>query len=387
MSQSETETEDNTLQEENGLDLLRYDAIHPSGDGEAAQLSNRSNKNHYGFHQRGPAASRYLTFSLGFSLLLVAGGGLILLFSLPSLIAFFPGLNILGIRLSVFEGYVFSVIGILLLVGPLFFNRFVSNAVKYERDLRIQAQKSSREAQLLQDILTHDVRNYNQVSKLSAELLAEEFKETAGSRELIEKLLESIDGSTLLVERAKMLGRVISDFDFDRRPVNVLSSIKRSMDLIIAATPDRTVNAVVKLDSEAVAPIATLDPAAHPVEVLADDLLEEVFANLFSNSLKYSKGEVFIGVEISAERPDKKLKRDCWKISISDTGNGIPDDLKDSLFSRYLEGAKGSGLGLSIVHALVVGRYFGRIEVGNRVGNDHTKGTLIEVTLPAAGVV
>jgi signal transduction histidine kinase len=328
--------------------------------------------------------SHYLTFSIAFSLLLIVGGALLVISSLPASIFPLSARDVVASTLPKAGGVVFVVIGVLLLISPLFFNRFVFDAIDYERALRIRAQKSTREAQLLQDILTHDVRNYNQVSKLSAELLAEEFKDNDSAKSLVVRLLDSIDGSTLLVERAKMLGRVISEESaLDRRPINVLQSIKRSMSLISASNPEKKITAVVKLGGNALAPLETLDVDSQTIDVSADDLIDEVFANLFSNSIKYTEGDVFIGIEISKEYV-KEVKKDCWKISISDTGKGIPDYLKDSLFSRYLEGAKGSGLGMSIVHALVVGCYGGKIQIANRVEKDHTKGTVIELFLPAS---
>jgi signal transduction histidine kinase len=328
--------------------------------------------------------SHHVGFSATLSVLLAAGGVLFLLAAFSQILSSSAPDFLTRFLTTTGERILFGVIGVFFLVSPLFLNRFVFDALNYERALRIEAQKSTREAQLLQDILTHDVRNYNQVSKLSAELLAEEFRVNRDAQSLIEKLLESIDGSTLLVERAKMLGKVISDYQLDRRPINVLSSIKRSMELILNAQPGKKVNAAIKLPSLPLGPIVRLDTEKESADVLADDLLDEVFANLFSNSIKYSAGdEVFIGIELKHEYDDQ-LKKPCWKILISDTGKGIPDELKRSLFSRYLDGAKGSGLGMSIVHALVVGRYGGRIQVEDRVEGDHSKGTLIKLFLPSA---
>lgn len=113
--------------------------------------------------------------------------------------------------------------------------------------------------------------------------------------------------------------------------------------------------------------------------VLADDLLDEVFTNILSNSVKFTEGaQVHIQVELKDEeepvKPENAVETSelenskksnqipleeatqgisrFWKISITDQGRGIPDELKDSLFMRYLGTAKGSGLGLSIVRAL-----------------------------------
>lgn len=70
-------------------------------------------------------------------------------------------------------------------------------------------------------------------------------------------------------------------------------------------------------------------------------------------------------------------------ITISDYGKGIPDSMKKELFERFYSKAKGGGLGLSIVRALVE-RYRGKIWVGDTVYNDHTKGVTFGMIFPAA---
>lgn len=324
-----------------------------------------------------------LTFSISYSVLLIIAGAFFILAALG--FALSGGSDILGPVIGSFsEQLIFGVLGVLLIVSPFFINSFVFQSLKHERELRIKAERSTREAQLLQDILAHDIRNYNQVSKMSAELIREELQGNITMDQLVTSLLTSIEGSTQLVERAKMLGRVISDKDLAFQPVNVLESIRQAIDLVTSANNDRKVNAVVKLDQVPVAPLSSVDPGQYSIEVLADNLIDEVFANLISNSVKYTEErEVFLAIEI-VKVYDKVLRRPCWKVSIADTGKGIPDNLKGALFSRYLEGAKGSGLGMSIVHALVVGRYGGRIQVRDRVEHDHTKGTLVELWIPSA---
>jgi len=283
-----------------------------------------------------------------------------------------------------YEFFLFIGAAIPLATGSYFLISYLIRSINAERKLRISAQKSAREAQLLQDILTHDIRNYNQVSKMSAELIRDELNGAKKSIEpLITTLINSIDGSTQLVERAKMLGKVFSEETRNEHPVNILLSIGRSKQLVERAFPDRRVNAVLKIDSAPIAPIDNLDAERQPVEVMADELVDEVFTNLFSNSVKYTEEhEAFIAIEIKRKEYVSSLKKDCCKIVIADAGRGIPDPMKSSLFSRYLKGAKGSGLGLSIVHALVVGRYGGKIDVKDRVESDYTKGAMIEIFIP-----
>lgn len=72
-----------------------------------------------------------------------------------------------------------------------------------------------------------------------------------------------------------------------------------------------------------------------------------------------------------------------WMITISDCGTGIPDSTKKELFERFYSKAKGEGLGLSIVRALVE-RYNGKIWVGDKVYKDCTKGTTFGMIFPAS---
>ena len=121
----------------------------------------------------------------------------------------------------------------------------------------------------------------------------------------------------------------------------------------------------------------------HPttINVIAEDLLEEIFINLFSNSVKYTySSEVRIDILI---RDYFICENKYWMITVSDHGKGIPDLMKKDLFERFYSKAKGTGLGLSIVKTLVE-RYKGKVWVGDRVYEDYTKGTAFGMIFPAA---
>jgi len=108
--------------------------------------------------------------------------------------------------------------------------------------------------------------------------------------------------------------------------------------------------------------------------IKADELVDEVFTNVFSNSTKYTDSNtVPLWIKIERDEP-------YFKVSISDDGIGIPVELKDKIFDRFVAGARGSGLGMSIIHALVVSRYNGKITV-----EDGTRGgSTIRIWLPIA---
>ena len=112
--------------------------------------------------------------------------------------------------------------------------------------------------------------------------------------------------------------------------------------------------------------------------VKADDLIFDLFSNILGNSVKYSGGTT-AEFDVSIANGHS-----AWTVRVEDRGIGIPDDKKESVFSKFArrpDGYSGSGLGLSVV-SLLVDRYKGLVTVKDRVPGDHVKGACFEVALP-----
>jgi signal transduction histidine kinase len=106
-------------------------------------------------------------------------------------------------------------------------------------------------------------------------------------------------------------------------------------------------------------------------------VLASVLSNLLHNALKYigeSKGERLVRLRV-LERSD------CVRFEVDDTGPGVPPDLCDHVFERYVRGQRstGLGLGLATVKHLVEGAG-GRLGVKSTAG----KGACFWVELPRA---
>ncbi len=239
----------------------------------------------------------------------------------------------------------------------------VFDALWKETELREMEERSRKQAQLLQDILTHDIRNYNQISKLSGELVLERLKASGdleGTR-LIQDLLDAIDGASTLADTGMKLGKILSEENPELGVIDVMQSMQRSMALVRQAFPEKMIREETHIAKK------------ERLLVTADDLLEEVFTNIFTNSAKYTDSslvEIQMNVEVQAP---------YVKITISDSGIGIADEIKNRIFDRFVAGARGGGLGMSIVHALVVNRYRGKVAVENRTEGT---GTVVTVWLP-----
>jgi len=114
-------------------------------------------------------------------------------------------------------------------------------------------------------------------------------------------------------------------------------------------------------------------------EVHADeDLLNQVWLNIFGNSIKFAPegGDIFI---------ELRAKNGEIAVVFRDTGIGIAEDDLRRVFERFYMADKsrnrkagGSGLGLAIVKR-VVELHGGSVEIDSAVG----KGTSVTVILPA----
>ncbi|OQB29642.1 MAG: Sensor histidine kinase TodS [Bacteroidetes bacterium ADurb.Bin174] len=86
------------------------------------------------------------------------------------------------------------------------------------------------------------------------------------------------------------------------------------------------------------------------------DKLDKIIFNLLSNAFKYNKPNGSVHVKVDVE---KRYNGNHLTVTISDTGYGMTDDVKQNLFKRFYEGSlsdfkiKSIGIGLSLTHDLV----------------------------------
>jgi len=118
-------------------------------------------------------------------------------------------------------------------------------------------------------------------------------------------------------------------------------------------------------------------PEQGTYNALANPMIEEVFANLISNAIKYGPDNSRVIVDILDNNHE-------WKVTVTDFGEGIPDDEKSLVFDRFkrLEkgSVKGTGLGLAIVKR-IVDLHGGSLSVED---NSESNGTVFGVTFRKA---
>jgi two-component system sensor histidine kinase BaeS len=99
----------------------------------------------------------------------------------------------------------------------------------------------------------------------------------------------------------------------------------------------------------------TINTELYPSPISADyDRLTQVFINLLSNAVKYTdRGN--ISIRIAADGGEQH-----YRITVSDTGIGIPGEALPHIFERFYRSDKsrsrnsgGAGIGLAIASAII----------------------------------
>src|SRR5215469_7842313 len=117
----------------------------------------------------------------------------------------------------------------------------------------------------------------------------------------------------------------------------------------------------------------------EPVHVLGDEhRLHQVLANLMSNAAKHTPPGTTVTVALTTDEDPGTVR-----LSVTDDGPGIPEDLQPALFERFVRGdsarsngGASTGLGLAIVQAVTVA-HGGTVSVTSRPGH-----TSFVMTLP-----
>ncbi|MCX6833066.1 MAG: PAS domain S-box protein [candidate division Zixibacteria bacterium] len=180
---------------------------------------------------------------------------------------------------------------------------------------------------------------------------------------------QSLEG----ISRVSTIVRAMKDFSHPDEREMVLADINQMLDTTLT---------VARNELKYVADVAKdLAPDLPAIECFRNDL-NQVFLNLLVNAAHA------IGDVVSAEGQGRgtitvatRRDGDDVVVSISDTGSGIPEGIRDRIFDHFFttkEVGKGTGQGLSIARSIVVEKHKGAITFDSEIG----KGTTFYIRLP-----
>ncbi|MDQ0323820.1 signal transduction histidine kinase [Pararhizobium capsulatum DSM 1112] len=185
----------------------------------------------------------------------------------------------------------------------------------------------------------------------------------------------------------KLIEQILVDIrDDDQRAHDIISRMRgllkkrREIDWQVFDLNELTSTAIKILQGEAVRRgiVVSSSRAEDPLPIRADRLhVQQVILNIAINAMD-SMGVAGTNKNISLET---RLTKDAKaELSISDSGDGIPEDKLATIFEPfYTTKAAGTGLGLSIARTIAE-TYGGRILASNRCGG----GAVFRLVLPLA---
>ncbi len=261
--------------------------------------------------------------------------------------------------------------------------RITAQGLDQRMDVKPEDAEFHRLATVLNAMLDRLERSYQQAVRFSADA-SHELKTplTVLQGEVEQALQEAPPGSPLQQLFSQLLSEVQRLKAITRKLL--LLSLADAGRLTLNLEPVNLSEAVEALcdDCQILAPGLTVDRDIQAdVWASADaDLLNQVLQNLSSNAVKYTPEGGWIRVQLAGDASVVRL-------TIANSGKGIPDEDRDKIFDRFYRGEKsrdrsvdGVGLGLSLAREIV------RAHKGDLVLDPRTSAgvTAFTVTLPAA---
>ncbi|MGR3303468.1 MAG: PAS domain S-box protein, partial [Candidatus Scalindua sp.] len=216
--------------------------------------------------------------------------------------------------------------------------------------------------------VAHDFNNILAIISGHSQLLQENYKEDKELTDIIQTIYRASKDGAEIVRRMRQFTKM------ERRDTSgfVLVYIKKVLEEAIDFLKPRWMNIAIAsgkpfdMDMDAIKEIPSI--LGKPSE------LREVFINIINNAM-------------DAMSEGGRLSFRTWTeegavfVSITDTGMGMPEDVKKRIFDPFFttKRAEGSGLGLSEVYGIVTG-HSGKVDVSSEVG----KGTIFTLKFPIA---
>jgi len=204
--------------------------------------------------------------------------------------------------------------------------------------------------------LAHEIRNPLAGIAGVIEIIGRDLPLTSPARDMVKDVRLEIN----------QINRILTDLLETARPhppMMMRSNLNTTVEHAVMLARQQVLSQPIKID---------LQQAPDLPEVEHDsDRIHQVLLNLLLNAVQSMDGAGKVRVDIGA-------KDDCARVTVSDTGRGIPEEQLAHIFRPfYTTRGNGTGLGLSLARRIVED-HRGRINVTSVVG----KGTKFEVLIP-----
>ncbi len=232
----------------------------------------------------------------------------------------------------------------------------------------------------------HDITREKEISKMKNDFVSHvshELKTPLASITAYSEMLtdgEADDEQTrkefysVIQNQAKRLNRLIEDIlntsriesgliKINKEPISLTILIEEQLQMIKSYAEEKNIE------------VTGQKPIVFDQVYVDRDMLSQVIINLLSNAIKYTPSGGSVKIETEVDENAKLIR-----VSITDTGVGIPEDEIGHVFDKYYrvgankKQAKGTGLGLNLVKQIIEKVHDGQVFVKSKVGMGSTFG-------------
>lgn len=220
--------------------------------------------------------------------------------------------------------------------------------------------------------IAHDFTNFLQAILVFTDTAKFEISANSPIRHHLDGIQETIFRAKELIKQIKVFSRQNL---LAPKPIRLKAVVEKAVASVKAMVPD-TIDLRLSIDSDA--------------RIMADEVpVKQVVSNLCMNAVNAmvdTGGTLTVGLSTlgltqeTARRHSELQSGDYAKLTVADTGRGIPAEHLERIFEPFFTTRKregGTGMGLAIIHGIVKG-YDGVISLESKVG----KGTVFEILWP-----
>jgi two-component system, OmpR family, sensor histidine kinase ResE len=253
-----------------------------------------------------------------------------------------------------------------ILVSPLYSNRFIRGAVAVLRDMTEERQLDKMRKDFIANV-SHELRTPISMLQGYSEAIVDDIAESQEEKKEMAKVIydESLRMGRLVNELLDLARMEAGHLQLTLEEINISSFINRIIHKFQGLAKDNEIQLFAEIENGITS--ISFDP----------DRIEQVLTNLIDNAIRHTpKGGT---VKLSVTSEDKGIM-----IRVKDSGSGIPEEDLPFVFERFYKadkartrGRAGTGLGLAIAKN-IIDAHHGHISAQSKLG----QGTTFSFLLP-----
>ena len=253
-----------------------------------------------------------------------------------------------------------------ILVSPLYSNRFIRGAVAVLRDMTEERQLDKMRQDFIANV-SHELRTPISMLQGYSEAIVDDIAETQEEKKEMAKVIydESLRMGRLVNELLDLARMEAGHIQLTIESVNISSFMNRIIHKFQGLVKENEIHLSFEMEGD-VAPVS-FDP----------DRIEQVLTNLIDNAIRHTPKGGSVKLRIA---PDAM----GTLVEVTDSGSGIPEEDLPFVFERFYKadkartrGRAGTGLGLAIAKN-IIDAHRGHISVQSKFGH----GTTFSFLLP-----